>query len=109
MSSANARASSKRVPGSRPATLRNSLSPCTRPSIHLAHTSWPSRLPQFLLWPRWPFFHVGGVFEILARAEVAWRFALPRGRGQTLPATVGSDFWSEIPRPIERNAGAFGL
>ena len=25
-----------------------------------------------------PFFHVGGVFEILARAEVAWRFALPR-------------------------------
>ena len=28
-----------RISGSRPATLRNSLSPCTAPSIHLAHTS----------------------------------------------------------------------
>jgi hypothetical protein len=45
MSSTNACGSSKRVPGSRPAALRNSLSPCTRPSIHLAHTSWPCRLP----------------------------------------------------------------
>ena len=35
----------KRVPGSSPAILRNSLSPWTRPSIHLAHTSWPSRPP----------------------------------------------------------------
>jgi hypothetical protein len=39
MSSTNACGSSKRVPGSRPATLRTSRSPCTRPSIHLAHTS----------------------------------------------------------------------
>ena len=44
-SSTNACGSSKRVPGSRPATLRNSRSPCTSPSIHLAHTSWPCRLP----------------------------------------------------------------
>jgi hypothetical protein len=45
MSSTNACGSSKRVSGSRPATLRNSLSPCTAPSIHLAHTSRPARLP----------------------------------------------------------------
>ena|SRR5215217_6984604 len=45
MSSTNACGSSKGVPGSSPAILRNSLSPWTRPSIHLAQTSWPSRLP----------------------------------------------------------------
>lgn len=45
MSSTNACGSSKRVPGSRPATRRNSLSPWTRPSIHRAQTSWPPRLP----------------------------------------------------------------
>ena len=52
-SSTNACGSSKRVPGSRPATRRNSLSPWTRPSIHRAQTSCPPRLPPISTLATW--------------------------------------------------------
>src|SRR5829696_3764859 len=63
MSSTNACGSSKRVPGSSPAILRNSRSPWTRPPIHLAQTSWPSRLPPIstLATPVFSFYVAGSL------------------------------------------------
>jgi hypothetical protein len=60
MSSTNACGSSKRVPGSRPATLRNSLSPCTRPSIHLATLPDLVACLRSPLWPRQSLLHEEG-------------------------------------------------
>jgi hypothetical protein len=106
MSSANACGSSKRVPGSRPATLRNSLSPWTRPLSTLPKLPGPLALPpistlaapvpSFQLLPR----------DIGTSETHGFRPAQCGPNEQKLPARVGSDFWSEIPRPIERNAVA---
>ena len=52
MSSTNACGSSKRVPGSSPAILRNSLSPWTRPSIHPPKPPGLLARLRFPLWPR---------------------------------------------------------